>query len=222
MLKAEKIYKSFGNNEVLHGIDLSVENAEFISIMGESGSGKSTLLGILAGNIKPDSGQVLLDEKNICRLNERELAEFRRRELGFVYQTLNLIPTLTAEENILFPIYLDKGDMRKAKKSMLELADIMGVTKVLRSFPEQMSGGERQRVAIARALVHQPKIIMLDEPTGSLDSESTAGVLELLKTINKDMGVSIIQVTHSYNAAKYGDRVICLSDGRIVQDEVDF
>lgn len=215
MLIAEKIYKSFGNNEVLHGVDLTVGDGEFVSIMGESGSGKSTLLGILAGNIQPDSGCVTLDGRDICRLNDGDLAKLRRTELGFVYQSLNLISTLRGDENILLPICLDKGDLKAARARLSELCDIMGISHVLRSFPEQMSGGERQRVAIARALIHDPRIILLDEPTGSLDSESTRGVLELLGKINKDMNVSIVLVTHSESAAGYGDRTVHLSYGRI-------
>ena len=217
MLKAEKIYKSFAGNEVLHGVDFSVEDAEFVSIMGESGSGKSTLLSILAGNMRPDSGLVTLNGRDISNLSERELSKLRRTELGFVYQSFNLIPTLRADENIMLPIYLDKGSASRGRAKMEELADILGIEGVLRSFPDKMSGGERQRVAIARALVHEPKIIMLDEPTGSLDSEATCQVLELLRRINKEMNVSIIQVTHSEDAAKYGDRIAYLSYGRMIE-----
>lgn len=217
MLRAEKIYKSFGETEVLHGVDLAVETGEFLSIMGESGSGKSTLLGILGGNIRPDLGSVLLDGQDVCGLNERELAKMRRTKLGFVYQSLNLISTLRGDENVLLPLYLDKADVRKGKERMTELAELMGISHVLESFPEQMSGGERQRVAIARALIHDPAVVMLDEPTGSLDSVSTAQVLALLKKINRDMGVSIIQVTHSADAASYGDRTVYLNDGRIAK-----
>ena len=218
MIRAEKIYKSYGDNEILHGVDLTVEDGEFLSIMGESGSGKSTLLGILSGNIQPSEGSVLIDGIDICGLGERELAKMRRTKLGFVYQTLNLISTLNGEENILLPLYLDKANIKNGRARMAELAEIMGISHVLRSFPEQMSGGERQRVAIARALIHDPSVIMLDEPTGSLDSGSTENVLQLLKKINKEMGITIIQVTHSADAANYGDRTVILSYGRMIEE----
>ena len=217
MLKATKIHKSYGENEVLHGVDLTVQDGEFLSIMGESGSGKSTLLSILSGNLLPDDGEVLLDGKSICGMNENQLAKLRRTELGFVYQAFNLITTLTGEENILLPIYLDRGNVKKAKKTMAELAEMMGISHVLASFPDQMSGGERQRIAIARALIHNPKIVLLDEPTGNLDLESTKHVLELLCRINRERGVSIVQVTHSEYAASYGDRVVLLSYGRMTE-----
>ena len=217
MVKAEKIYKSFGDREILHGIDITVEDGEFVCIMGESGSGKSTLLGIMGGNITPDGGRVFINGTDICRLKEAEMAKLRRMELGFVYQSLNLINTLRGDENILLPLYLDKANIKKGRERMGELADIMGISHVLKSFPEQMSGGERQRIAIARALIHSPSVIMLDEPTGSLDSESTAHVLELLKKINREMNVSIIQVTHSEDAASYGNRTVYLRDGRVTE-----
>ena len=159
----------------------------------------------------------MLDGVQVSALSERELAKFRRTSLGFVYQSLNLVPTLQARDNILLPIYLDRGDVRAAEKRMLELVDFLRVGDQLDSYPEEMSGGQRQRVAIARALLHDPKILMLDEPTGSLDSSSTAQVMELLVDINRRLGVSVIQVTHSAAAAAYGGRVVELCDGRVVE-----
>ena len=218
MLTATKLYKSYGKHEVLHGIDLSVKDREFLSIMGESGSGKSTLLGILAGNLKPDAGQVFLDDIEITGLGEKELARLRRTHLGFVYQSLNLIDTLNAQDNILLPLYLDGRDVRQGRQKMEELALILGITPLLHSFPQAMSGGERQRVAIARALIHEPRVLMLDEPTGSLDSVATAQVLELLQRINREMGVTVIQITHSAAAAAYGTRILHVKDGRVVEE----
>ena len=200
----------------MKGIDLVVNDGEFVSVMGESGSGKSTLLSILSGNLRPDGGTVTFDGFEISSASEREMAKFRQGELGFVYQSLNLIPTLSAEDNILLPLYLAKADIREGREYMLDLAKRIGITHLLDSMPDSLSGGERQRVAIARALIHRPKIIMMDEPTGSLDSKSTKEVLELISEINKGMGVSIIQVTHSQQAAEYADRIIRIIDGEVV------
>lgn len=217
MLRATRIYKSYDKSEILHGIDLHVNRGEFLSIMGESGSGKSTLLSILAGNLRPDSGSVCLDGQEISTLKEKELAVLRRTKLGFVYQSLNLLPTLNGEENILLPLYLDRADTVRGRARIQELAELLRIEKVLHAFPDTMSGGERQRVAIARALIHDPSILMLDEPTGSLDSASTTQVMQLLCHINKEMGVTVLQVTHSEAAAAYGTRVIRLCDGRVVE-----
>lgn len=215
MLTAINVKKSYDNKEVLKGIDLTVNDGEFVSIMGESGSGKSTLLSILSGNLQPDEGSVTFDGFEISGAKEKELAKFRRGDLGFVYQSLNLISTLSAEDNILLPLYLAKEDLRVGREYMHALAERLGITHLLESMPDNMSGGERQRVAIARALIHHPKIIMMDEPTGSLDSQTTKEVLELLTEINKEMGISIIQVTHSQEAAGYADRIIHVRDGEV-------
>ena len=218
MLIAKNVKKSYENREILKGIDLVVADGEFISIMGESGSGKSTLLSILSGNLRPDEGTVSFDGFEISAADERSMAKFRRTDLGFVYQSLNLISTLSAEDNILLPLYLGKEDMAKGRNYMSELAERMGISHLLKSMPENMSGGERQRVAIARALIHHPKIIMMDEPTGSLDSKSTTEVLELISEIHRDMGISIILVTHSAEAAGYADRIIYVKDGEVSSD----
>ena len=215
MLKATGLYKSFDGHEVLHGVDLTVARGEFLSIMGESGSGKSTLLSILAGNQRPDAGSVVLGDKDIFALSEREMASLRRTSLGFVYQSLNLISTLNGAENILLPLYLDRADVRAGEQKMRELAAFLRIERVLGAFPETMSGGERQRVAIARALIHDPDVLFLDEPTGSLDSRATDEVLELLGQINRERGVSIVQVTHSAAAAACGTRTVVLVDGRM-------
>lgn len=215
MLIAKNVKKSYDNREVLKGIDLVVADGEFVSIMGESGSGKSTLLSILSGNLTPDEGVVTLDGFEISTANEKSLARFRQKELGFVYQSLNLISTLSAEDNILLPLYLARADMKAGREYMHTISQRLGIAHLLSSMPEKMSGGERQRVAIARALIHHPKVIMMDEPTGSLDSKSTKEVLELISEIHKEMGISIIQVTHSPEAAKYADRIIYVMDGEV-------
>lgn len=216
MLIAKKVKKSYNNREILKDVSVTIADGEFVSIMGESGSGKSTLLSILSGNAKPDSGEVTFDGFDISGASEREMARFRRTDLGFVYQSLNLISTLNAEDNILLPLYLSKEDVAEGREYMMTLAKRINISHLLKSMPDNMSGGERQRVAIARALIHHPKILMLDEPTGSLDSKSTKEVLELLTDIHKDMKITIIQVTHSLEAAEYADRIIRIKDGEVV------
>ena len=216
MLVATSLRKQYENRDVLHDISLEIADREFLSIMGKSGSGKSTLLNILAGNVKPDGGSVCLDGKEITAMNEKALAKWRRTELGFVYQSLNLIPTLNATDNILLPLYLDRKANNNAMEKMGELCETLQISHLLRAFPDQMSGGERQRVAIARAMLHEPKVLMLDEPTGSLDSHSTTQVMELLCRLHRENGVCIIQVTHSRQAAEYGTRIVELSDGQVI------
>ena len=215
MLTAKNVKKSYNNREILKGVDLEIRDGEFVSIMGESGSGKSTLLSILSGNASPDEGKVTFDGFVISGASEKELAKWRRTDLGFVYQSLNLISTLSAEDNILLPLYLAHEDIRAGREYMLKLAERMNISHLLSSMPESMSGGERQRVAIARALIHHPKILLLDEPTGSLDSKSTTEVLELISELHKEMGVAIVQVTHSLEAAQYADRIIRIRDGEV-------
>lgn len=215
MLIAKNVKKSYNNRRILKGIDLTVGDGEFVSIMGESGSGKSTLLSILSGNARPDEGEVLLGDFNITTANDSEMAALRRTDLGFVYQSLNLISTLSAEDNILLPIYLANGDVQGAREYMKKLVKRIGISHLLSAMPDSMSGGERQRVAIARALIHNPKILMLDEPTGSLDSKSTREVLELISELHREMGIAVIQVTHSLDAAKYADRIIYVKDGEV-------
>ena len=215
MLQAKQLHKRYGEQTILAGVDLCVADGEFLSIMGESGSGKSTLLSILAGNLRPDAGSVRLDGKEITTMHERELAKFRRTKLGFVYQSLNLVPTLNVTDNILLPLVLDRADLRAGRKRMGELAEMLRISHLLGAFPRTMSGGERQRVAIARAMAHEPSVLMLDEPTGSLDARSTEEVMELLRMLNRDRGVTVIQVTHSLFTAGYGSRTVTLTEGRL-------
>ena len=218
MLIAENITKSYRSQKVLCGVSLTVNDGEFVSIMGESGSGKSTLLSILAGNMKADGGSVIIDGENVSNFNDEQLARLRREKLGFVYQTLNLIPTLTAEDNILLPVHFARRPISYGKERLELLVDKLEIRKLLNKLPDEMSGGERQRVAIARALINEPSIIMLDEPTGSLDSRTTGEVLKLLLSINKELGVSVIQVTHSIEAARVSDRIIRICDGEVVNE----
>ena len=217
VLVATDIYKSYKSQQVLRGVSLEIGAGEFVSIMGESGSGKSTLLSILAGNLPADSGSVMLDGEDICKMSERALARLRRTKLGFVYQSLNLVQTLNATDNILLPLYLGGENIRSGKERMRELAERLEISHLLSKMPQDMSGGERQRVAIARAMIHTPRILMLDEPTGSLDSRTTAEVLQLLVELKRETGVTVVQVTHSEEAALMTDRIVKIRDGRIAE-----
>ena len=217
MLIAQQLSKRFQRQDVLTNVSLTVEKGEFLSIMGESGSGKSTFLNILAGNLLPDSGRVLLNGAEITAMNERALSKLRRTELGFVYQSLNLLPTLNGLDNILLPLCLDRQDLRSGSRRARELAEELRVSHLLEEMPSTMSGGERQRIAIARAMIHNPSVLMLDEPTGSLDSHSTRDVMELLQRLNLQHGVTVIQVTHSAATAAYGSRTVILHDGQVTE-----
>src|SRR3984893_9640859 len=204
--------------EILKGIDFQVERGEFVAIMGASGSGKSTLLGLLAGLDTPTSGQILLDGADITGLEEDELAVLRGRTVGFVFQSYQLIPTLTAEENVLLP--LDLAGERDAGDRARELLDRVGLLDRRDHYPVQLSGGEQQRVALARAFVMRPPILMADEPTGNLDSKNGRLVLDLLLQLNQREKTTLLLVTHDQELASYADRRITLRDGAIVADEL--
>ena len=215
MIYAEHLQKNYGDLPILTDVQLHVRAGEFLSIMGESGSGKSTLLNILAGNLPPDGGRVLVGGEDIHALPDRELSRMRRTRLGFVYQSLNLIPTLTLRENILLPLYLSRAADAAACDKMAALSERFGIAARLSAYPDECSGGQRQRAAIARAMLHDPAVLFLDEPTGSLDAESAAGVMELLSSINREGGLTVVQVTHSRLAAGYGTRTVLLRGGRL-------
>jgi len=216
MIKAISLEKSYGNNRIIKNVGLNVDRGEFVSIMGKSGSGKSTLLALLSGSLAPDSGEVYLDGESIIGISDKKLAKLRRTKLGFVYQSLNLIPTLNARDNILLPLYLNREGREKSEERLIQTVKFLEIESLLKKFPAELSGGQRQRVAIARGLIHSPQIIMLDEPTGSLDSKTTTSVMELLCKINAEKGVTILQVTHSEDAAAYSDRIIRMSDGEVL------
>ena len=218
VLKAQAITKIFEGAtpvEVLKGVDIEVREGEFVAILGESGSGKSTLLYILAGIDNPTSGQVELAGKDLSSIKDDDLASLRRRDVSFVYQYDNLVPHLTAYENITLPLLLDKKKESEFKDRVISLCDELGIGERLKNLPSELSGGEQQRVAIARALAIEPKIIFLDEPTGSLDSERGRQVMEILKDINEKHGVALIMVTHSPAHAEYASRKIQIEDGQI-------
>lgn len=220
MIIAENVTKKYGDNLVLDNLSFKIESGEFVSIMGESGSGKSTLLSVLSGATKFDSGKVILCGKDLATLNQKELAIMRRTELGFVYQFFNLIPTLTVEENILLPIYLRKDNLKASKANMLEITDKMRISDLLNKYPDKISGGEQQRVAIARSILYKPKVLMLDEPTGNLDSRAREDIMELLVALNKEYKITVVQVTHSMETAVRGTRIVKMIDGRVQNEDM--
>jgi putative ABC transport system ATP-binding protein len=206
--------------EILRGIDLAVPAGQFIAIMGSSGSGKSTLLGLLAGLDSPSTGNVIIDGVDITTLKEDDLALVRGRKIGFVFQSYQLIPTLTAEENVLLPFELTGGDVATGTTRARELLQGVGLGDRMDHYPVQLSGGEQQRVALARAFMGKPPLLMADEPTGNLDSANGAHVLELLLSLNKREGTTLVLVTHDQALAGHADRIVTLKDGVVVSDEV--
>lgn len=222
-IEIKNLNKIYGKGEVevkaLNNINLEINEGEFVAIVGASGSGKSTLLHLLGGVDKPSSGEVILNGTNMYSLKERELSILRRRKIGFVFQFFNLIPVLTAEENIEMPVLLDGGKMDKEYKA--ELLKILGLEERKKHHPAQLSGGQQQRVSIGRALANKPSLILADEPTGNLDSKNSKEILELLKYSAKKYHQTLILITHDLAIAKEVDRVITIADGEIIGNEVN-
>ncbi len=213
MIRIENVTKSYNGEPCLRGVNLHVQAGEFISLTGESGSGKTTLMEILAGVRAPDSGRVLVDGVDVLSLSDGEMAKLRRTSMGVVYQSFGLIPTLTAWDNIRLPLLLERVDKATAQARISEVARQLKIEGLLEKFPLQLSGGQQQRVAIARAVVYSPKVLFLDEPTGSLDSENTENVLRFLAELNAREGTTIFQITHSQLAAGFGNRIVKIRDG---------
>lgn len=213
-----KIYQ-MGDNAVaaLAGVSLKINNGEFTAIMGPSGSGKSTLMNVLGCLDRPSSGSYLLDEKEVAFLNDNELAETRNQKIGFVFQNFNLLPRLTAIQNVALPLAYAGLPKTTRHTSAVEALQAVGLHQRLHHLPNELSGGQRQRVAIARALVNKPMIIIADEPTGALDSQTGVGVMEIFRSLNAE-GRTIILVTHEQEIAKYANRVISIRDGLVVRD----
>ncbi len=220
IIETRDICKSFGTKDnrvqVLKNVSLTAERGEFISLMGASGSGKSTLLYLLGGLDSPDSGEIILGGRDIAKMRDRELSKLRREGLGFVFQFFNLVQNLTVEDNILLPLAMDGKDPKKYRDRLAEILDTVGLSDKRRSYPAELSGGQQQRCAVARAVIYEPQILLADEPTGNLDSASGRGIMELFGRINREKGITILMVTHSEECAACSDRVIRLSDGKIV------
>ena len=221
ILKVENLCKTYGKGntlvKALDDVSFSIEKGEFVAIVGASGSGKSTLLHLLGGVDKPSSGKVIVDGEDVYKLNDNNLAIFRRRQVGLIYQFYNLIPILNVKENIILPILLDN---KKVDNDYLnELISILGLEKRVDHLPNELSGGEQQRVSIGRALMNRPAIVLADEPTGNLDSKSSKEIIELLKLSNKKYKQTIIMITHDNSLALAADRIITIGDGKIIKDE---
>ena len=218
ILKIENLKKVYGSGEIevkaLDDISFQVEEGEFIAIIGPSGSGKSTLLHSIAGLEKPTSGNVYFYDKDIYKMNKKELTILRRQKIGIIYQFYNLIPTLNVEENIILPIELDRKKIDT--KKLDEIIKFLGLEKRKKHLPNELSGGQQQKVAIGRALMINPTIILADEPTGNLDSKSSEEIMQVLKKANKDYKQTIIMITHNLEIAKLADRIIQIEDGKII------
>ncbi|MCS7041393.1 MAG: ABC transporter ATP-binding protein [Bryobacteraceae bacterium] len=205
--------------EILKGISFDVRKGEFVAVMGASGSGKSTLLGLVAGLDTPTSGSIRIEGEEISRLDEDRLAVLRGRKIGFVFQSYQLIPTLTAEENVILPAELAGEDYETARKRAQELLKTVGLEERRDHYPVQLSGGEQQRVALARAFIRKPPLLLADEPTGNLDSVNGRQVLELMLSLNRSEGATLLLVTHDRELASHATRIITLRDGQILSDE---
>ncbi|MBP1905873.1 bacitracin transport system ATP-binding protein [Paenibacillus turicensis] len=219
MLEAQKIYKEYGNKfnkqEVLKGIDLSVMQGEFVGIMGPSGSGKTTLLNVLSSIDHVSSGSIQIEGKEFTSLKEKQLAEFRKKHLGFLFQDYNLLDTLTVKENILLPLSITKLSKKEALRRFTRIATQLSIYEIKDKYPAEISGGQKQRTSAARAFIHNPSIIFADEPTGALDSKSASDMLDKLSEMNKEYQATIVMVTHDAVAASYCSRVIFIKDGQI-------
>ena len=213
----KKVYTTrFGGNKVeaLRDVNFSVEEGEYVAIMGESGSGKTTLLNILANLDKPTQGTVFLEDTDCSKIREKDLAAFRRDKLGFVFQEFNLLDTFSVEDNIYLPLVLAQVNYREMEQRLKPIAEKLGITELLKKYPYEISGGQKQRVAVARALITNPRIILADEPTGALDSKATDELVRLFGEINRS-GQTILMVTHSVKAASHAGRVLFIKDGEV-------
>ncbi|MDD4888556.1 MAG: ABC transporter ATP-binding protein [Phycisphaerae bacterium] len=223
ILKIEKLVKVYGAGQTavraLDGVDLDVETGQFIAVMGASGSGKSTLLYLTGGLDRPTSGRILIGDQNITHLGDHALTLFRRRRLGFIFQSFNLLPMLTARQNIELPLLLDGVSQAEIRRRTDRLLGLCELTHRANHVPDELSGGEQQRVAIARALLNEPALLLADEPTGNLDSKTAGTILALLRQLSDELGKTVLMVTHEPRAAALADVLVLLKDGRIVHRE---
>ena len=217
MIKLKSVSKSFGNQKILDEISLNINKGEFISIVGPSGAGKTTLLNII-GTIedfdKSEKSKFLINSHDITKLSDKDLSKFRNDNIGFVFQFHQLLPELTVEENILLPTMIKGDEKDSSDKYFIELISILGIDNILNKYPNSISGGERQRAAVARAMINKPSILLADEPTGNLDSKNEEEIISLFKKVNKDLGVTIVLVTHNHNFSKLADKCFTLRDGK--------
>lgn len=218
ILEIKNVEKSYGHKTnpvyVLKGVDLVVKNGEFIALMGKSGCGKSTLLHLVAGYLKPDTGQINIKDIDIATLNDSEISKFRRSNISFIFQFFNLFPELSVYENIILPLKIDKREIDH--QLVDECVELLGLSDKLKRFPGELSGGEQQRVAIARALAVKPTIIIADEPTGNLDEETSKEVMRLLKMMQKKYQQTILMASHDHEVASYADKIIKMKDGKLL------
>jgi putative ABC transport system ATP-binding protein len=225
LLEVEGLTRTYTEGErtraVLQDIGFVVHRGECVALLGRSGSGKSTLLNLIAGIDRPDAGEVSIAQTRLTRLSERERTLFRRQHIGFVYQSYNLIPTLSVEENLLLPLELNGWAPARARAAAHQLLAEVGLAERAASFPDRLSGGEQQRVAVARALVHEPTLVLADEPTGTLDAETGRQVLELFNRLLRALGKTLVVVTHSREVTRFADRVLTLEDGRLNAQAAD-
>lgn len=220
ILRTEHLVKTYGEGDnqfnAVDDISFSVQQGEFVAIVGASGSGKSTLMHLIGGVDRPTSGKIIIDGREINKMNSDKLAIFRRRQIGIVYQFYNLIPILTAEENITLPCDLDSNKVEKARLD--EIMTTLGIANRRKNLPNELSGGQQQRVSIARALINNPAILLADEPTGNLDSKATEDIVSILKMTNRNFNQTILMITHNLEIAKEADRIIHIQDGKIVEE----
>ena len=221
IVRTENLSKTYGSGEnlvkAIDNVNLKIEKGEFIAIVGPSGSGKSTLLHLLGGVDNPSSGKIFIDGNDISKYSSKELALFRRRKVGLIYQFYNLIPNLTVRHNIELPLKLDKRKINE--EAFLDIVRKLGIETKLDSFPSELSGGQQQRVAIARSLIYSPSLVLADEPTGNLDRENSREIIEILKYFNRTLKQTIIVITHDESIALEAERVITIVDGKVVGDE---
>lgn len=221
ILNVEQLYKEYTgevNFIALKGIDFQLKKNEFVAVMGPSGSGKTTFLNCISTIDRPTNGSILINGKDPYQLDDDQLAKFRRSELGFVFQDFNLVHTLTVEENILLPLTLDGMDEKRMKDKLTEVLQFLGIEEIKKKRTFEISGGQKQRVAIARAVIHQPHLLLADEPTGNLDSESVNSVMQLFRTIHETFQTSVLMVTHDPYVASFAERVIFIKDGNLYNE----
>ncbi|MCT4541923.1 MAG: ABC transporter ATP-binding protein [Vallitalea sp.] len=214
-----KIYGSKSNKTTaLQNVDLEINEGEFVGIMGPSGSGKSTLLNVISTIDTTTSGSINYEGKDIGKLKENELSDFRKNELGFIFQDFNLLDTLSVEENIILPLAISRINVKEIKKRLIDVTKILGIDTILKKYPYQISGGQKQRTAAARAIINNPRLVLADEPTGALDSKSSTELLTCMKKLNKKYNSTILMVTHDSFAASYCDRILFIKDGKIYSE----